>query len=397
MLEGLFAFLDGLPEFVRVWLLRFLALMITLVLLTMIRRFTNRAFLRPLRIAAKLTRSTVDDRLLKALLLPIRSGAVVLLFLLLANLLIPSDREYWNVIWTISKLVALVVALIFVYRLIDILLFTSRDWFRITGIVIEERLLPFIRVSLKILLLTVGFVIMVQELGYDVNALLAALGVGGFGLSLAAKDTVANVFGFVSIVGDRPCDVGDYIVTPHGEGIVEAVGIRSTKLRQLDQALVSIPNNLLNNCFILNWSRLQKRRIDMRIAVRYKTDPSTIGQFIERLRALLMEQPTVQEDSIVVYLINFGPSSLEVMVRCYIKIADWGEFTAEKERLMFQIMRLAEELDITFAFNTMSLHIEDLSKVPSQMLNMAPPPASAAASPTGAPPAATGTNDDVKQ
>jgi MscS family membrane protein len=364
MLEGLLAFLDSFPEFIRVWTLRGLALILTLALLLIVRYYAEKKVLRPIRLAVKLTRSDVDDRIIRAIVFPLRAAVWIGEFMLLSRLLIPSDLEYSGAVWVTSKLVGLVVALIFIYRMIDILLPTTRAWFRMTGIVIEERLLPFIRVSMKILLITLGIVLVIQELGYDINALLTALGVGGFGLSLAAKDTVANVFGFVSIVGDRPCDVGDYIKTPHGEGIVEEVGIRSTKLRQLDQAVVSIPNNLLNNCYILNWSRLQKRRIDMKITVRYDTSTERLSQFMERARAMLADRPTVQEDSIVVFLTDFNVSSLDVLVRCFVKIADWKEFTAEKERIMVELFRLAQDVDVHFAFNSMSLYVEDLASMP---------------------------------
>jgi MscS family membrane protein len=364
MLEGLLAFLDSFPEFIRVWTLRSLALILTLALLLVFRYYAEKKVLRPIRLAVKLTRSDVDDRIIRAIVFPLRVAIWIGVFMLLSRLLIPSDLEYSGAVWVTSKLVGLVVALIFIYRMIDILLPTTRAWFRMTGIVIEERLLPFIRVSMKILLITLGIVLVIQELGYDINALLTALGVGGFGLSLAAKDTVANVFGFVSIVGDRPCDVGDYIKTPHGEGIVEEVGIRSTKLRQLDQAVVSIPNNLLNNCYILNWSRLQKRRIDMKITVRYDTSTERLSQFMERARAMLADRPTVQEDSIIVFLTDFNISSLDILVRCFVKIADWKEFTAEKERIMVELFRLAQDVDVQFAFNSMSLYVEDLASMP---------------------------------
>lgn len=364
MLEGLLAFLDSFPEFIRVWTLRGLALILTLALLLIVRYYAEKKVLRPIRLAVKLTRSDVDDRIIRAIVFPLRAAVWIGVFMLLSRLLIPSDLEYSGAVWVTSKLVGLVVALIFIYRMIDILLPTTRAWFRMTGIVIEERLLPFIRVSMKILLITLGIVLVIQELGYDINALLTALGVGGFGLSLAAKDTVANVFGFVSIVGDRPCDVGDYIKTPHGEGIVEEVGIRSTKLRQLDQAVVSIPNNLLNNCYILNWSRLQKRRIDMKITVRHDTSTESLSLFMERARAMLADQPTVQEDSIVVFLTDFNIGSLSVLVRCFVKIADWKEFTAEKERIMVELFRLAQDVDVRFALNPMSLYVEDMSSIP---------------------------------
>jgi MscS family membrane protein len=161
-------------------------------------------------------------------------------------------------------------------------------------------------------------------------------------------------------VSDRPLVVGDYVVTPYGEGIVEHVGIRSTQLRRLDQALVMIPNNLLNNCEILNWSRLSKRRLDLVLSLRYDTTPDRIEDFLARVREMLHDRPTVEDDSVVVYFINFNASSLDVMVRCYILIADWGEFTAEKEAINLKLMDIAQDAGVGFAYPSTSLYVEQM-------------------------------------
>src|SRR5947208_14792157 len=95
------------------------------------------------------------------------------------------------------------------------------------------------------IVLALALVIIIQVWGYDVTGLIAGLGLGGLALSLAAQDTLSNVFGFAAIVSDRPFVVGEYIKTKDVEGAVERVGLRSSRVRQIDQAIVAVPNNLL--------------------------------------------------------------------------------------------------------------------------------------------------------
>lgn len=346
------------------WVLRTLAVLVSLVLVILARRLITAIVVAPLRYVVNRTPWETDNKLFEASLGPLRLIVIAAVLVLIGQVMLPGDSFYNRIADLISRVVVVAAVLMLIYRFIDVLLSSSKQIFALTGLVIEDRLLPFIRVGLKVLLISVGIIIVVQVLGYDVNGLVAALGAGGIGLSLAAKDTLANLFGFVSIVSDRPLEVGDYVVTPFGEGIVEHVGIRSTQLRRLDQALIMIPNNLLNNSEILNWSRLQKRRLDMLLQIHYDTTPDVIQQFVQRARELLQERPTVQEDSIVVYFVSFSASALDVMVRCYIKIADWGEFTAEKQAINLALIDLARENGVRFAYPTTSLYVEKMPDAP---------------------------------
>ncbi len=115
-----------------------------------------------------------------------------------------------------------------------------------------------------------------------------------FGFSLAAQDTVSNLFGFTTIVGDQPFIVGEFIKTPDAEGIVEHVGVRSTRLRQLDQAYVTVPNNKLASSAILNWSRLSKRRLNTILSIRYSATSDQIRDLCQRIRDLLNARDSVQ-------------------------------------------------------------------------------------------------------
>lgn len=354
--------LADLPVEVRNTILRFLVLVLALLVIWGSRRLLTWIVIAPLRRLTRNTHRDIDDRILAAIMTPIRLVIIAAAISVSAEILLVGDTLL-NPIRTIARVLVIIAIIMTIYRMIDILAPTSRQLFAITGITIEERLIPFLRVALKVFVVTLGIVIVLQEFNYDVSGLIAGLGLGSLGVSLAAQDTIANMFGFAQIVGDRPFDVGDYIKTPDAEGIVEHVGVRSTRLRQLDQAIVSVPNNTVANSAILNWSKLSKRRVDFVLGVTYDTDSGQMKVLLDRIRTMLKERPSVQPDSVVVYFINFGDSSLDVLVRSYVTIPDWGEFTAEKELILLDVMDIVAELNLSVAFPSRSLYVENLPNI----------------------------------
>ena len=225
---------------------------------------------------------------------------------------------------------------------------------------IPERLLPFLNTVFKYLIIALGAIFVLQELNFDVAALIASLGVVGIGISLASKDTVANLFGFAAIVSDNPFKVGDFIKTPDVSGIVEHEGMRSTRVRQLDQALVTVPNNLLTNAIVLNWSRLEKRRLNITLTFTYSTTSEQMRAAVTAIKQLLENTDNVDPQSVIVHFVDFSASSLDVLVICQVLLTDWREYTALKEQLNLEIMGIVESLGISFAFPSQSLYIEDM-------------------------------------
>lgn len=233
---------------------------------------------------------------------------------------------------------------VLLYRILAIVSMNRNQLYRLTGINLDDALLPFIRVGLQLVVIILAIVIIVQEWGYDVSALIAGFGLGGLAFSLAAQDTIANLFGFSMIVGDRPFNVGEYIKTPDVEGTVEYVGVRSTRIRQLDQALVTVPNKQLANSVIMNWSRLSKRMVNFTIRVAPDTNKDDLEHLLAAIRTMLASRERVDPKSVVVYFTSFSEMGFELLIRCYVSIADWTEFQGEKEAINLEIMRIFSEV-----------------------------------------------------
>lgn len=374
--EGLDDFMEGggtrlleqipwyadLPPALQEVVVRLLVLVLALLLIWVLRRAISWAIITPLRRISQRSGYEFGESALDAVSLPIRYIIIAIALMVSGQILALGDALD-SVIQNLGSSLIIIALLMMIYRMVDLFMPSSNRLFSITGITLEERLLPFLRTAVKFFVIAVGVVIVLQEWDYDVSGLVAGIGLGGLAFSLAAQDTVSNLFGFTAIVSDRPFNVGEYIITPDVEGLVEHVGLRATRIRQLDQAVVYVPNSKLANSAITNWSRLQKRRMNYVLGVTYSSTSSDMKMLLHRIRELLKSQETVDPDSVQVYFVEFGDSSLNILIRGFIHKSDWGEFHAEQERLHLEIMDIVASLGMSVAFPTRSLHIENISDI----------------------------------
>ncbi len=217
----------------------------------------------------------------------------------------------------------------------------------------------FIKV-VKFVLLVMGFVVIVQEWGYNFTGFLASLGLGGLAFALAAKDTAANLFGSLVIFSDKPFDVGDWIKTPDVEGTVESIGMRSTRIRTFEKALVAVPNATLANSPITNWSRMTMRRIKMTIGVTYSTTSMQMQNILADLRTMLNNDEDINQQTIMVNFTDFQDSSLGIFCYFFTNTTNWQEYLMVRERINLSIMNIIEDNKAGFAFPSQSLYIESL-------------------------------------
>ncbi len=354
--------LSNIPPVVRESIVRILVLCVALLLIYLARRTLTLLLLNPLQtVLSKRAGKLFDQRLLDAVFASVRLLLIAVALLLSAQILAVGDSFFYNLIQVSARTLIIIATLTLVYRLVDIFAPSGVQLASFTGLKLDERLIPFLRVLVKLFIIAVGLVIILQELGYDVTGLIAGIGVGGLAISLAAQDTIANLFGFASIVGDRPFNVGDYIKTTDVEGTIEHVGVRSTRLRQTDQTQIIIPNNVLANSAIFNLSRMGKRRIDITLQI---SDGSTAAQMrvlLPRLRTLVETWPTVQNDSIQVFFNKFGEYSFDIMIRCYVNKVNYDDLMGEQELIQLAVLDILEELGINLASPTRSIHISNLA------------------------------------
>lgn len=218
---------------------------------------------------------------------------------------------------------------------------------------------PLIKKSTKIFILCIGILMVIDNLGYNVGGILATLGLGGAAVALASKDTVANFFGSLMIVLDRPFKVGDWIIVGDKvDGDVESIGLRSTKVRTWPKTVMSIPNSILANEYINNWSRMPKRRVKQYVGISYEASADDMEGIVEDIKQLLLEDDGVQHDFILVNFTDFGDSSLDILVYYFTKSTAWLEHMDVRQRINCKIMRAVKERGLSVAFPTRSLYLE---------------------------------------
>ncbi|MHB8079414.1 MAG: mechanosensitive ion channel family protein [Candidatus Krumholzibacteriia bacterium] len=221
----------------------------------------------------------------------------------------------------------------------------------------DDQLVPMLRKACKIFVGVIAALVAVQNLGFSVSGLLAGLGIGGLAFALAAKDTIANVFGSITIFIDRPFRVGDWVTLPDADGTVEEVGLRTTRIRTFEKTVVIIPNQTLTNATMENHSLMPRRRVRMTLSVTYDTTPAQMRDLLARLEALLRAHPGVAPENLQVRFLSFGESSLEVLVNYFTLTVDYDAHSAIRQELNLAIMDLLERLGVAFAFPTRTLQM----------------------------------------
>lgn len=222
---------------------------------------------------------------------------------------------------------------------------------------LDDQLVPLVRKSLKVLVGIVGVLVMLQNLKVDVGSLVAGIGIGGLAFALAAKDTLANVFGSIMVFIDRPFQIGDFIAMAGSTGTVEEVGFRTSRLRTSDGTLIIIPNARMADTPIENFSERPSRRYRTVLGLTYDTPPAKVQAFVEGVLRIIDAHPLTVEGSAMTRFIGFGASALEVLMVCKFDTRSYDQEQDARHRLNMELLRLAAHLGIEFAFPSQSVYL----------------------------------------
>jgi MscS family membrane protein len=216
--------------------------------------------------------------------------------------------------------------------------------------------MPWIKNALIGIVFVFGALTIAQGLGLNVSAFLAGLGIGGLALALAAQDTVANVFGAVVVAVDQPFRIGETVQIGAFTGTVEHVGLRSTRLRTAQKALVTIPNKTMASESIVNLSRITQNRVEITVGLTYDTTAGQLEEIVEEVRRIAEADADVDPGSVVAQFTNFGASSLDVWLLFMTKTAAQAPLPV-RQRISLAIMRAVERRGLSFAFPTQTLEL----------------------------------------
>ena len=341
----------------------FLAIGIFLVFLFARRLFFQTA-IKPLKLMVRKTETTLDDQVLVAIEKPMEFAFVVVGLYVAGQFVILSDTLAYILAQLVRSLIAVTIFWA-IFRIVDPLSsLLDRAILLFGSISMHETVKGFFVGVTKAVVVCLGIAAVFQEWGFNVAAVLGSLGLVGMAVALGAQDLIKNMFAGLTIFLDRIFEKGNWIKTPDVEGNVEEIGFRATKVRQFDKALVTIPNSKLASEALINFSRMTQRRIYWSIGVEYRTTQDQLRSIIQEISNYLHTNPDFETDpqktKTFVFLDTFGASSIDIMLYCFTKTTEWGEWLAVKEGLAYKIKEIVEGHGAAFAFPSTSLYVESL-------------------------------------
>jgi len=318
--------------------------------------FTNivMGFLQKL---ARYTHTYYDDRIISALKAPVRFAFVIIAIHLFFLLILKETQGIKNILNTLIVydifwgILAIAEALRgLVHKLVSRF---AEDLYKEVG--------NFILTLLKILIAGIGLGAILQVWGINVTALFASLGIGGLAFALAAKDAAANLFGSFSLLADKSIRIGEWIKVNGVEGTVEDIGMRTTKIRSFGMSLITVPNQIIANNPIENFSRRGVRRIKMRIGLTYDTNEKQITKIVEEIKTMLQNHEQIsQKETLIVNFESFGDSGLNIFIYTFTSTSNWLKYLDIREDVHLKIMKIVESNGSSFAFPSQSIYVEQM-------------------------------------
>jgi len=360
----------------------FLMLLVTLIIF-----FVRKVLMRS--IEKILLRSKTIGHYAEAVMNDIRTPIAGLLILLNINLIVfifnnlSKDSEwsrFFNILYTIFFTYIL-------YRLLNSIASIKMDTMTHSKRRVKAELLNIMVKILNFIIIVLGLLIALHFTGLNLTAILSGLGIGGFAVALAARESLANFFGTLSILMSNVYSQGDWIRVDKEEGNVVEIGLRVTTIRTFDNALIAIPNATIASSDVKNWSRrVIGRRIKMTLSLKYDSKREDLKKAIGEIRLMLAEHPGIATDqtsykehdkkssklvskedelgvkrTLLVYLDTLSDSSIDILVYTFTKTTLWNEWLEIKEDVIFKMMEIIERNHLEFAFNTITIDQENAS------------------------------------
>lgn len=190
----------------------------------------------------------------------------------------------------------------------------------------------------KLLIVAIGIIVALSQLGYPVTSVIAGLGIGGIALALAAQKTVENLFGSVSIVVDRPFAVGEWVNIEGHEGTVESIGLRSTRVRTLDRTLLIYPNGKLADLRIEAFGSRDTMRFGTMVALQKDTPPAVLADVVSRARRALLAHDKTLEEGMRAWVHSIGESSIDLELAVYVAAGGIADFGPVRHELVLAVL-----------------------------------------------------------
>ncbi len=316
------------------------------------------------------TRTTIDDKILKALDKPIRFIPVVLgIYIALEYLTLEGDLQVFA-----DQLVRSLIAFVIFWALVNTIQPLSEQIRRLEAI-FTPSMVDWLIKAIRIVFIFLGAATILEIWGIKIGPILAGLGLLGVAVALGAQDFFKNLISGILVIAEKRFNPGEWIrVDGEVEGTVESIGFRSTLIRRFDKAPVHVPNSKLSDNAVINFSAMTFRRIYWIIGVEYRTTIEQLRTIRDQIEEFILSSDEFAHPPDVptfVRIDKFSDSSIDIMVYCFTKTTVWAEWLKIKEELALHIKRTVEGAGTAFAFPSRSIYME---KIPSEKPEIFIPP-----------------------
>ncbi|MEM1255690.1 MAG: mechanosensitive ion channel family protein [Cyanobacteria bacterium P01_H01_bin.21] len=317
-----------------------------------IAHLLKRIILHRLKRWAKRTTNTLDDQLVRLIERP------TLWLLYLGSCYI--SLQNLTLYPTVAQLLTVVGVIFATLLLLQLVGSVAEYGLRIYGFIHRDQ--PNIRQSLnalipavRVVLWAIGIVFVLDNLGFDISAVVTGLGISGVALALASQGILQDLFSYFSILLDRPFEIGDFILIGEMMGTVEHVGIKTTRLRSLDGEQLILANTDLTASRIQNFQRMEQRRIQFNLGVTYETSVTQLEQIPETIRHIIDEIPQATFDR--AHFASFGDFSLNYEVVYLVETNDYTVYRDIQQRINLAVKQQFDQTGIEFAYPTEVLYL----------------------------------------
>ena len=210
----------------------------------------------------------------------------------------------------------------------------------------------------KFLIYIVAGFIIIKELGYDLSGLVTGLGITSVVIALAAQDIVKSMLAGVSILSDKPFTVGDYINVGEYSGTVEDITFRTTRIRDMDNTIIVLSNNMLTNSSIINYTKREMRRYNLKLTLELNTPLDKVSELSESIKSLLIEHNEVLNENIRVFFDKISENGIDISISFYTNILEYNKFLEFKQEMNYAILELVNSKNINLAYNSQSIYLK---------------------------------------
>lgn len=223
----------------------------------------------------------------------------------------------------------------------------------------DDTMFDFVLKITRVLIYVIAIFLVLAILEINLTGLIAGLGLGGVIVTLAAQDTAKNLFGGLVIFIDKPFSVGDWIQMDSYEGTIEDITFRTTRIRTFENALVNVPNAIIADASVTNWSKMEKRRYKTNLCVELDTPLEKLELLKTKIEKMLQERESVYDDSIIVRFDQITDNGINVLIYTYTNSVDYTSYLKEVEDINIKIMKILREEQIELAYDTKTVYVKN--------------------------------------